>query len=140
MLEPALLDDARMDADQRELLQLTDQLLEAIRVGDAAFYASVCAPELSCFEDVCPYRVDGVAFHLHLLKRAAERPDAQPVRQDILSPRVQVYGECGVVTYTRLCTYERPDGLVHTTFNETRVYVRQDGAWKMVHFHRSRTS
>jgi len=140
MLEPALLDDARFDDVQRELLKVTDALLEAIRVGDVPTYASLCVPELSCFEDVCPYRVDGMGFHLHLLQRSAARPDANPVRNDILSPRVQVYGDCGIVTYTRLLTYDEPDGLRHATFNETRVFVRLDGGWKLAHFHRSRTA
>lgn len=140
MLEPALLDDARFDATQRELLRVTDALLEAIRVGDAHTYASLCEPALSCFEDVCPYRVDGLAFHVHLVKRAADRPEEQPVRQDILSPRVQVYGDCGIVTYTRLCTYDGAEGLRHTTFNETRVYVRRNGEWRMAHFHRSKAA
>lgn len=139
MLEPALLDDAGFDEGQRELLRVTATLLEAIRTGDEATYSSLCAPELSCFEDVCPYRVDGVEFHLHLLRYAASHPERQPVRQDILTPRVQVYGETGIVTYTRLCTYEDSTGLRWTTYNETRVFVRMDGVWRMVHFHRSPT-
>lgn len=138
MLEPALLEDARFDPVQRELLEITATLLEAIRTGDVQTYVSLSLPELSCFEDICDYRVDGLGFHLHLLRRAAENPGAQPVRQDILAPRVQVYGDCGIVAYTRLCTYETPE-LRWRTFNETRVFVRRDGAWRMAHFHRTPT-
>ncbi len=143
-----MLDDARFDQVQRELLAATDAILTAIAAGDAATYASLCVPELSCYEDVCPYRIDGVAFHLHLVQRAASRP--QPVRTDILTPRVQVYGDTGIVTCTRLIThddapveseaYRNPGaGLRWETFNETRVFVKQGGGWRMVHFHRSRT-
>lgn len=139
MLEPALIEDARLDESQRRLLGLTDRLLEAIRAGDVETYTSLCAPELSCYEDVCAHRIDGLEFHLHLVRRAALHPEAQPTRQDILTPRVQVYGDCGVVTYTRLCTYEQADGLRWTTYNETRVFARSESSWKLVHFHRSPT-
>ena len=137
MLENAMLDDARFDRAQCELLAATDALLTAIATGDASTYASLCVPELSCYEDVCPYRIDGVAFHLHLVQRAASHP--QPARTDILTPRVQVYGDTGIVTYTRLITLDDQAGLRWETYNETRVFVKRDGVWKMAHFHRSRT-
>lgn len=139
MIEDAMLDDARFDPVQRELLRLTDRLLGAIATGDAATYVSLCAPELSCYEDVCPYRIDGVDFHLHLVERAAGARDGQPARWDFLTPRVQVYGDAAVVTYTRLMTYHAEEGTRWETFNETRVFARIAGEWKMVHFHRSRT-
>ncbi|MBM3493860.1 MAG: DUF4440 domain-containing protein [Armatimonadetes bacterium] len=139
MLESAMLDDARFDAVQRELLDITDRLLTAIAVGDTTTYASLCAPELSCYEDVCQYRIDGLAFHLHLVGRAADAAGSRPARHDILTPRVQVYGDAAVVTYTRLMTCHEAAGTRWETFNETRVFARLDGAWKMVHFHRSRT-
>jgi len=139
MFEPDTIEDTRLDDVRRQLLDTTARLLEAIRVGDAETYSSLCAPDLSCYEDVCAHRIDGLEFHLHLVRRAALKPETQPVRQDILTPRVQVYGDCGVVTYTRLCTYDHADGLSWTTFNETRVFVRSGESWKLVHFHRSPT-
>ena len=49
--------------------------------------------------------------------------------------RIQVYDTTGIVTYTRLMTYDDGGKPRWTTFNETRVFVFQDGAWKMAHFH-----
>ena len=40
MIEPSLLDDARFDTVQRELLDITWQMLNAIHTGDAATYAA----------------------------------------------------------------------------------------------------
>jgi ketosteroid isomerase-like protein len=137
MLETAILDAARLDPVQRELLAVTDRLLTAIMTGDTETYASLCTPDLSCFEDVCAHRIDGVTFHLHLLERTAARRGAQAERCDILSPRVQVYGDAAIVTYTRLLTYGNDDGARWETFNETRVFVRTESGWKMAHFHRS---
>ena len=89
MLEEALLESGGFDGTQRELLGLTDRLLTAIETGDADTYASLCADDLSCFEDVCRHRIDGVGFHLHLVERASGA-DPLCVRHDLLSPRVQV--------------------------------------------------
>ncbi|CEK15234.1 ketosteroid isomerase-like enzyme [Chthonomonas calidirosea] len=138
-LEKEVLDAARFDAAQRELLEITWRLLHAIDTGDAETYAALSSPELSCFEDVCAYRIDGLEFHLDLIRSMAKRLGSAPLRFDILSPRVQIYGDCGIVTYTRLQTFEQ-DGMPHwKSYNETRVFVKQNGAWKLVHFHRSPT-
>lgn len=127
-----------MDTIQQELLQITRRMLEAIHSGDAVTYAKLTSPDLSCFEDVCDYRIDGLEFHLALIRQMAHSPALKPSRFDILTPRVQVYGNTGIVTYTRLMTYD--DGKPRwTTFNETRVFVLMEDQWKMVHFHRTPT-
>jgi ketosteroid isomerase-like protein len=139
MMEAALIEDARLDATQRELLQIAWRMLHAIHTGDANAYAELSTPDLSCYEDVCPYRIDGLEFHLALIQQMSVNPGLKPTRFDMLTPRVQVYGDTGIVTYTRLMTYDEGGRPRWTTFNETRVFVRQDGAWKMAHFHRSPT-
>ena len=130
---------AGLDDTQRALLQLTWELLDAIHNGDVDTYAALCTADLSCFEDVCSYRIDGVEFHLTLMHLMTKSPENKPARFDMLSPRVQVYGDTGIVTYTRLMTYESGGSARFSTFNETRVYVRLEGSWKMAHFHRSLT-
>ena len=139
MIETALLEAARLDPVQRELLEITWRMLEAIHTGDAETYAALSASELTCFEDVCAYRIDGLEFHLALIRQMAQNPDLKPTRFDMLTPQVQIYGETGIVTYTRLMTYNDGGRPRWATFNETRVFVKQAGAWKMVHCHRSPT-
>ena len=63
-------------------------------------------PDLSCYEDVCAYRIDGLEFHLSLIRQMAQNPAMRPARFDMLTPRVQVYGDTGIVTYTHLMTYD----------------------------------
>lgn len=139
MYEKALEDDAHLDATQRELLATTWNMLDAIHTGNADGYGEMCTDDLSCFEDVCPYRIDGLKFHLTLIRQMAQNPALKPTRFDILTPRIQIYGATGIVTYTRLMTYD--DGGVPrwTTSNETRIFVLLEGRWKMAHFHRSPT-
>jgi hypothetical protein len=43
----------------------------------------------------------------------------------------------GIVTYTRLMTYNDGGKPRWTTANETRGFVKFENGWKMVHFHRS---
>lgn len=139
MIETAVVEAANLDAAQRELLEITWRMLNAIHTGDAKTYAELSTDDLSCFEDVCAYRIDGLEFHLALIRQMAQNPALEPVRFDILSPRVQIYAETGIVTYTRLMTYDDNGKPRWTTFNETRVFIRQEGHWRMAHFHRSPT-
>lgn len=139
MIENAILEAGRFDPTQRELLAITWRLLHAIDTGDATTYAQLSLPDLTCFEDVCPYRIDGLEFHLSLIRQAEHNPNARPIRFDMLTPHVQLYGDTGIVTYTRLMTCMENDAPVWKACNETRVFVRQNGAWKMAHFHRSPT-
>lgn len=139
MIEAALLEDAKLDAVQRELLEISWRMLEAIHTGDSQTYADLSMPDLSCYEDVCQYRIDGLEFHLSLIKQMSESPALKPIRFDMLAPRVQVHGDAGIVTYTRLMTYNEDGRPRWATFNETRVFVRVAGRWKMAHFHRSPT-
>jgi hypothetical protein len=140
MVEESLQEAARLDAVQRELLAITWRMLDAIHTGDAETYGALCTADLSCFEDVCAYRIDGVEFHLDLIRQMALNPALQPARFDMLTPHIQVYNDqTGIVTYTRLMTYDEGGKPRWATFNETRVFVRQDDAWKMAHFHRSPT-
>ncbi len=139
MFEASLIKDMKLTAQQEELLNITWQMLEAIHTGDYETYGLFTSEELSCFEDVCAYRIDGLEFHLSLISQMARNPANRPERFDILSPRIQLYGETGIVTYTRLMTYSDNGKPKWQTYNESRVFVRESGEWKMVHFHRTPT-
>jgi calcium/calmodulin-dependent protein kinase (CaM kinase) II len=54
------------------------------------------------------------------------------------SPHVRLLGDVAVISYVRLNQRLAADGSPFTTsFEETRVWQRQQGQWKHVHFHRS---
>ena len=54
------------------------------------------------------------------------------------SPRVRLLGDVAIVAYVRLVQKVGPDGAPVTAASaETRVWQRQNGQWKHVHFHRS---
>jgi calcium/calmodulin-dependent protein kinase (CaM kinase) II len=119
-----------------ELLALTQRLLDAIAAGDWPTYEELCAPDLTAFEpEACGQLVEGLAFHHFYFDLA----DPSIRRQTTMtSPRVRVMGDVAVVTYGRVNQRAGADGVPHSTaFAETRVWQRQGGRWRHVHFHRS---
>lgn len=125
-----------LQGEARALLLITQRILEAMYAGDTDAYAALVAEDVSANEYyIAPYRVDGLSFHLDLIAAGA---NGAPTRLDLLSPRVQLYGDTGVVTYTLLKTTISSDGAAtFSTINEARVFAKIDGNWKMVHLHKS---
>ena len=128
-----------MTEAEQELLDLTHRMLEYIHRGDVDSYRALSSPDLTCYEtDVAPYRIDGIEFHAGLMSTMREHHSFDSlVRYDLLGPKVQLHGDCGVVTYTRLMTYATETGPRFAAFNESRVFSKSTGQWLMIHFHRS---
>ena len=132
------------DAEQ-EVLDLTRRLIEAVYRRDLDFYRAHATGDMSAYEwFIAPARIDGLDFHLHLMGAGGMVGVSEEARVDLLAPRVQICGAGGdvaVVTFTLLVTYPA-EGSAKPAFysdNQTRVLVRRDGIWMMVHFHRSPT-
>ncbi|HEX5324505.1 MAG TPA: nuclear transport factor 2 family protein [Capsulimonadaceae bacterium] len=122
--------------EAQTLLLVTQRILDAMYAGDSEAYAALVAEDVSSFEPyIAPYRIDGLPFHLDLI---ASGGNGNVSRLDLLTPRVQVYGNAGVVTYTLLkTTLSLDEPPVFQSMNEARVFAKIDGNWKMVHLHKS---
>ena len=59
------------------------------------------------------------------------------VEHEVLAPRVQVYGDVAIATYTLLMRYTSGQSVRHTEHNETRVFHRRQTGWQLVHCHKS---
>jgi calcium/calmodulin-dependent protein kinase (CaM kinase) II len=58
-----------------------------------------------------------------------------------VAPHVRILGDVAIVACVRLTQRTAPDGSPTTqAFEETRVWRKQDGRWRHVHFHRSKPS
>ncbi len=127
-----------MEQDETEVLEITGRMLQAMYTADPEVHRRHCAEDMSSFEwYIAPYRIDGPDFHLRLIERGGNGESSQ---LDMLTPRVQVYGETAIVNYTLLKTVFAEAGPARfSTMNETRVFVRIEGIWKMVHLHKSPT-
>lgn len=123
----------------REVIALTERLLESIEAGDWATYESLCDPTLTAREpEAVGQLVEGMDFHRHYFE--LER-GPHPRQTTIASPHVRLLGDVAVVTYVRLTQLLDAAGQPRTTAaEETRIWQRQPAGWQHMHFHRSRIS
>jgi calcium/calmodulin-dependent protein kinase (CaM kinase) II len=125
------------DSPADDLLELNQQLLDAIAGGDWATYQDLCDESLSAFEpEGRGHLIEGLDFHrFYFDLGAAEGPRATTMS----SPKVRVMGDVAVVAYVRLVQSLNEAGAPVTShYEETRVWRHREGRWRHVHFHRSR--
>lgn len=122
-----------------ELLALSQRLLDSIAAGDWATYEELCDPTLTAFEpEAVGHLVEGLEFHRFYFDLGSAKG---PHTTTVSSPRVRLIGDIAIVTYVRLNQRLGANGSAITTaFEETRIWHRQEGRWRHVHFHRSRPS
>lgn len=127
-----------MTAIESELLGLSEQLLRAIDAGDWAAYAALCDASITCFEpEACGQLIAGLPFHKFYFDLATGMKPS-PRQSTMASPHVRVMGDAAVVSYVRVV--QKLDGAgspVSVAAHETRIWQKQQGGWKHVHFHRS---
>lgn len=119
-----------------ELVKLTEQLLTAIAVRDWKTYQKLCDPSLTAFEpEARGHLVEGLDFHRYYFDLDGKPPNSHVT---LAAPHVREMGDTAVVAYVRLVQRTSREGVSETlAFEETRVWQRQDGHWRHVHFHRS---
>lgn len=123
------------DTNTQELLQLSQQLLDSIADGDWDLYTRLCDDTLTAYEpEALGCRVTGMPFHKFYFHSESAGARSQTT---MIDPHVRLMGDCAVVTYIRLIQRETASGFSSASFEETRVWQRQDGQWQHVHFHRS---
>jgi len=122
---------------EQEIWDTLHRHLKSIYSRDTAAYAETTSQELSLFEwYVTPHRQDGLDFHFFMIENSWMGTVAA-WRYDLLEPRLQVYGDAAIVSYTLMVSSVGEHGITHRTHNESRVLVRQDGRWQVVHVHKS---
>ncbi len=126
-----------MNTQETEIWSFLDRHLGSIFNRDVDTYRATTAEDLSLYEwFVAPHRQDGLEFHFFMIDHSWAGTDAD-YRYDLLEPRLQRYGDTAIVSYTFMLTVAGPAGIRHTTHNESRVLVRREGAWQVVHVHKS---
>ena len=126
-----------MTDQEREIWTFLDRHLPSIFSRDSAAYRTTTSEDLSLYEwFVTPHRQDGLDFHFFMIDHSWAGKDLD-FRYDLLEPRLQLYGDTAIVSYTFMLTVAAPDGIHHTTHNESRVLVRRNGRWQVVHVHKS---
>lgn len=119
-----------------EVLHANQALLDSINSQNWTAYAELCDPSLTCFEpEALGHVVAGMDFHHFYFKLEAS---GRPKQSTMASPHVRIVGDVAIVSYIRLTQRVEADGApVTLASEETRVWQKQNGFWKHIHFHRS---
>lgn len=133
-----------MDEEIRSFLLMH---LQAIQDNDLAAYRETTAEDLTLYEWwVTPHRLDGIPFHEFMMSSNAQRGtvfgaegEAQKsaTRLDLANLHIQRYGDTAIASYTLLISTALPEGVKTAAHNESRVMVKLDGKWQIVHVHKS---
>ena len=113
--------------DERELTQLVNDLNVAIVKPDVAFLEQVLS------KDYVHYRPHG-----NVETRAQYLEDRKNGNVDFDSlvadeTKVRVYGDTAIVTYRSTAKGKDQDGPIDEQRRWTRIFVRKDGRWQLVH-------
>lgn len=129
-----------------EIIAFLKKHLRSIQENDTQTYNETSAGDLTLYEWwVTPHRIDGLPFHEFMMAAnaargtvfGAEGKGQSPARFDLANLHIQNYGDTAIASYTLLVSTATPEGVKVAAHNESRVMVKLDGAWKVVHVHKS---
>jgi hypothetical protein len=134
-----------------EILDFLLQHLQSIQENNLDAYHATTHSDLTLYEWwITPHRIDGLPFHDFMMTENARRGtvfgaevpagmsgEATRTRSDLANLKIQRYGDTAIASYTLLNSSATPQGVRVAAHNETRVMVRLDGGWKVVHVHKS---
>ncbi len=125
-----------IDTAVEELLRLNDRLLRAIAEADWNTYKELCDPDLTAFEpEAHGQLVKGLDFHKFYFDLGGVKGAHLTT---MIAPHVRILGDAAIVAYIRLNQRLSPDREpVTTAVQETRIWHKQGGKWRHVHFHRT---
>jgi hypothetical protein len=121
--------------------------LHSIQENNIPEYHETTADDLTLYEWwVTPHRLDGLSFHEFMMTSNASRGSVfgaedngqkAQSRLDLANLHIQRYGDTAIASYTLLISTALPEGVKVAAHNESRVMVKLNGAWKVVHVHKS---
>ena len=131
---------------EAEIVSFLKKHLQSIQENDTKTYNETTAEDLTLYEWwITPHRIDGLPFHEFMMSSNAERGTVfgaqgkgkTTTRYDLSNLHIQNYGETAIASYTLLISTASPDGVKVASHNESRVMVRLNDTWKVVHVHKS---
>lgn len=119
--------------------------LRSVQENDIQTYHETTSKELTLYEWwVTPQRIDGLEFHEFMMDANARRGsvfgaegEPAPTRFDLSNLHIQRYGDAAVASFTLLISVATSQGVKVASHNESRVIVKVDGRWQVVHVHKS---
>src|SRR3972149_5824951 len=130
-----------------EILAFLQRHLQAVQENNLEAYHETTSEDLTLYEWwITPHRLDGLPFHEFMMTANAERGtvfgaegkgEKAVTRFDLSNLHIQRYGDTAIASYTLLISTSLSEGVRVDAHNESRVMVKLDGDWKVVHVHKS---
>lgn len=109
------------------------QWAAGISMASAAKQMETVADDYTEFNPVYPTRIDGKALNMTLAE-AALKDGAKTIASEMANEKVQIYGDTAILTYNYIGVGQSKDGVNEPiAAKSTRVYVKQNGKWMLVH-------
>lgn len=128
----------------KEIHEFLLKHLQGIMQNDIASYHETTSEDLTLYEWwVTPHRLDGLPFHEFMMTSNAERgavfgaEETGKTRFDLSNLHIQRYDDTAIASYTLLISTSSKNGVKVVSHNESRVIVKINGNWKVVHVHKS---
>jgi len=116
-----------------EVIAITKAQWAAEMKKDLAGSMKNIADEYTEFNNDFPTRLDGKAINMHL-GEASMSASGSLVAAEMANEKVQVYGDVAILSYNFIGMNKDKDGKVEPTkAKSTRVYVKRNGQWWLVH-------
>jgi len=129
-----------------EAIEFLKKHLQSIQDNNTKVYSETTVEDLTLYEWwVTPHRIEGLPFHEFMMESNAEcglvfgieGKGKASTRFDLSNLHIQNYGDTVVASYTLLISTAVPEGVKVASHNESRVMVKFNNTWKVVHVHKS---
>lgn len=117
---------------EEDIIALTYKLWKAENEMDMAFRNKHVSDDYTEFNSNYSTRIEGKTKNFTLSD--ASFSGGTSLANEMLNPKVQVFGDVAILTYNFAGVVKRNDGKINNTkAKSTRVYVKMNGEWKLVH-------
>src|SRR5689334_9681425 len=129
-----------------EIITFLKAHLQSIQDNDTQTYKETSAEDLTLYEWwITPHRIDGLPFHEFMMNSNAERGSVfgaegkgkSKARFDLANLLIQDYGHSAIASYTLMISTASEEGVKVASHNESRVMIKENDHWKVVHVHKS---
>jgi len=128
----SLFAQAAAPSAEEEIIALTYKIWKAENDKDMATRNKYISDDYTEFNSDYATRIDGKTKNFTLSD--ANFSGGTSLADEMLNPKVQVYGDVAILTYNFAGVIKNNDGMVVTSkAKSTRVYVNINGTWKLVH-------
>lgn len=125
--------------EEVEVIEVVKEWNDSFSDNDPEKYFTFIHDDLTLFIASSPYRIDGKADDRVEFEYSLKKGNTRVWYFQELQPKVQRYGDTAVVTYYTRGSYGI-EGQENTIYlKETNVLVKENGGWKIVHIHVSKT-